>query len=327
MALEFFPRAWHGRSGVRGAPRTRTRLCVEGNWCGCSRQHTSAQKRLNICCLHTRGLAPLTRSAGQAAFLTKRAFATSSSLNSARPWCTPEHPFSSRRCRDPTITPGGTTVAFSWPSRKALRPTSSSKRQGGGNCHRGRDGRLSQRFFSRYSTNEGETWKTFTFSEKPVFVYGLLTEPGEKSTIFTIFGSYKESGHSWLILQINTTDVLGKGMGDTACDGGRAVLLSRLSLLDSRRRAREVGHLNTRRVQRKPFFLVPSILLAKREMPSSPVSSVGARGERASPVGNHHPLSGALSLVDAAAEGARVPSLLAEGFVEKQKGKKKKKAF
>lgn len=63
---------------------------------------------------------------------------------------------------------------------------------------------------SRYSTNEGETWKTFTFSEKPVFVYGLLTEPGEKSTIFTIFGSYKENGHSWIILQINTTDVLGK---------------------------------------------------------------------------------------------------------------------
>lgn len=63
---------------------------------------------------------------------------------------------------------------------------------------------------SRYSTNEGETWKTFTFSEKPVFVYGLLTEPGEKSTIFTIFGSYKENGHSWLILQINTTDVLGE---------------------------------------------------------------------------------------------------------------------
>ncbi|KAL8173660.1 UNVERIFIED_CONTAM: Sortilin- receptor, partial [Gekko kuhli] len=61
----------------------------------------------------------------------------------------------------------------------------------------------------KYSTNEGETWKTFTFSEKPVFVYGLLTEPGEKSTIFTIFGSYKENGHSWIILQINTTDVLG----------------------------------------------------------------------------------------------------------------------
>uniref|UniRef100_A0A452SQB1 Sortilin-related receptor n=1 Tax=Ursus americanus TaxID=9643 RepID=A0A452SQB1_URSAM len=61
----------------------------------------------------------------------------------------------------------------------------------------------------RYSTNEGETWKTFIFSEKPVFVYGLLTEPGEKSTIFTIFGSNKENVHNWLILQVNATDALG----------------------------------------------------------------------------------------------------------------------
>lgn len=52
-----------------------------------------------------------------------------------------------------------------------------------------------------------------------MFVYGLLTEPGEKSTIFTIFGSYKENGHSWLILQINTTDVLGKGTGGRAISG------------------------------------------------------------------------------------------------------------
>jgi hypothetical protein len=62
----------------------------------------------------------------------------------------------------------------------------------------------------RYSTNEGETWKTFMFSERPVFVYGLLTEPGEKSTVFTIFGSNKENVHSWLILQVNATDALGK---------------------------------------------------------------------------------------------------------------------
>ncbi|XP_021561582.1 sortilin-related receptor-like, partial [Carlito syrichta] len=61
----------------------------------------------------------------------------------------------------------------------------------------------------KYSTNEGETWKTFIFSEKPVFVYGLLTEPGEKSTVFTIFGSNKENVHSWLILQVNATDALG----------------------------------------------------------------------------------------------------------------------
>ncbi|XP_061574688.1 sortilin-related receptor isoform X2 [Cololabis saira] len=61
----------------------------------------------------------------------------------------------------------------------------------------------------RFSTNEGETWTEFQFSDKEVYVYQLLTEPGEKSTIFTIFGSYAEQKHSWLILQVNTSDVLG----------------------------------------------------------------------------------------------------------------------
>ncbi|KAL0174349.1 hypothetical protein M9458_030317, partial [Cirrhinus mrigala] len=52
-----------------------------------------------------------------------------------------------------------------------------------------------------FSTNEGETWKEFQFSEQEVYVYQLLTEPGEKSTIFTIFGSYADQKHSWLIVQ------------------------------------------------------------------------------------------------------------------------------
>ena len=43
-----------------------------------------------------------------------------------------------------------------------------------------------------------------------MYVYQLLTEPGEKSTIFTIFGSYADQSHSWLILQVNVSDVLGK---------------------------------------------------------------------------------------------------------------------
>ncbi|XP_076833567.1 LOW QUALITY PROTEIN: sortilin-related receptor [Brachyhypopomus gauderio] len=61
----------------------------------------------------------------------------------------------------------------------------------------------------KFSTNEGETWTEFQFSEREVYVYQLLTEPGEKSTIFTIFGSYADQKHSWLILQVNGSDVLG----------------------------------------------------------------------------------------------------------------------
>uniref|UniRef100_A0A672I1R6 Sortilin-related receptor n=1 Tax=Salarias fasciatus TaxID=181472 RepID=A0A672I1R6_SALFA len=66
----------------------------------------------------------------------------------------------------------------------------------------------------KFSTNEGETWTDFQFSDKEVYVYQLLTEPGEKSTIFTIFGSYAEQRHSWLILQVNTSDVLGVPCSD-----------------------------------------------------------------------------------------------------------------
>ncbi|XP_029628708.1 sortilin-related receptor isoform X2 [Salmo trutta] len=61
----------------------------------------------------------------------------------------------------------------------------------------------------KFSTNEGETWTDFRFSDREVYVYQLLTEPGEKSTIFTVFGSYADQRHSWLILQVNASDVLG----------------------------------------------------------------------------------------------------------------------
>lgn len=62
----------------------------------------------------------------------------------------------------------------------------------------------------RFSTNEGETWTDFRFSQREVLVYQLLTEPGEKSAVFTVFGSYADQRHSWLILQVNASDVLGR---------------------------------------------------------------------------------------------------------------------
>jgi hypothetical protein len=64
-------------------------------------------------------------------------------------------------------------------------------------------------FFTRYSTDEGLTWKRYNFTTKPIHVYGLLTEPGETTTIFTIFGSYR-GHHSWLVIQVNVSNVLGE---------------------------------------------------------------------------------------------------------------------
>jgi hypothetical protein len=40
-----------------------------------------------------------------------------------------------------------------------------------------------------YSTNEGVDWKSIKFYKEPLKIFGLLTEPGENTTIFTMFGS------------------------------------------------------------------------------------------------------------------------------------------
>ncbi|KAJ7384304.1 Sortilin- receptor, partial [Desmophyllum pertusum] len=40
-----------------------------------------------------------------------------------------------------------------------------------------------------------------------LYVYGLLTEPGEQSAEFTIYGSYSGT-HKWVVVQINLRKVL-----------------------------------------------------------------------------------------------------------------------
>ena len=41
-------------------------------------------------------------------------------------------------------------------------------------------------------------------------IYGVLTEPGEKTMIFSLFGSNITSSHSWVIVQVNLTAIFGK---------------------------------------------------------------------------------------------------------------------
>ncbi|XP_033100199.1 sortilin-related receptor-like [Anneissia japonica] len=60
----------------------------------------------------------------------------------------------------------------------------------------------------KYSLNEGETWQVDRFSENKITVYGMVTEPGEKTAVFTVFGS-QQSFHSWLIVQVNVTKKMG----------------------------------------------------------------------------------------------------------------------
>lgn len=64
-------------------------------------------------------------------------------------------------------------------------------------------------FIYRYSTDDGETWDSISFvpkGDKPFRIYGLMTEPGEKTTVFTLFGSNKDH-HEWLLINLDLRHV------------------------------------------------------------------------------------------------------------------------
>ncbi|XP_041372534.1 sortilin-related receptor-like [Gigantopelta aegis] len=52
------------------------------------------------------------------------------------------------------------------------------------------------------SYDEGKLWEKVKFSHVKIRVYGILTEPGETTSIFSIFGSHL-GRHSWIISQID----------------------------------------------------------------------------------------------------------------------------
>lgn len=61
----------------------------------------------------------------------------------------------------------------------------------------------------KYSTDDGETWDSVNFAPengKPFRIYGLMTEPGEKTTVFTLFGSNKDH-HEWMLINLDLRHV------------------------------------------------------------------------------------------------------------------------
>ncbi|XP_022107466.1 sortilin-related receptor-like [Acanthaster planci] len=68
----------------------------------------------------------------------------------------------------------------------------------------------------KYSVSEGESWTTESTEDDntKIVVYGMMTEPGEKTTTFTIFGSLTQR-HSWLIVQVDLRKALGADCTDS----------------------------------------------------------------------------------------------------------------
>ena len=60
-----------------------------------------------------------------------------------------------------------------------------------------------------YSTDEGEKFLSHDFHEDELRVYGLMTEPGSNTTVFTMFGSAKGQ-HQWLIIKVDLRNAFSK---------------------------------------------------------------------------------------------------------------------
>ena len=60
-----------------------------------------------------------------------------------------------------------------------------------------------------YSTDEGLNWKSHQFYPTPMRIFGLITEPGENTTIFTMFGTKFQPGKSidWIIIKVDLSSV------------------------------------------------------------------------------------------------------------------------
>ena len=66
-----------------------------------------------------------------------------------------------------------------------------------------------------YSTNEGINWEKIYFYPEPLKVFGHLTEPGENTTVFTIFGTTGGSASiNWIIIRIDLRSVFKRNCTD-----------------------------------------------------------------------------------------------------------------
>lgn len=57
-----------------------------------------------------------------------------------------------------------------------------------------------------YSTDVGNNWKKAQFHSEHIKLYGLMTQPGENTTVFTMFGSALDE-HKWIIVKLDMKNV------------------------------------------------------------------------------------------------------------------------
>ena len=68
--------------------------------------------------------------------------------------------------------------------------------------------RLTVNYF-RFTHDEGRAWYNHTISDDLVTIYGLITEPGEITSIVNVY-AIVEGGMEWVIFTIDFKDFMGK---------------------------------------------------------------------------------------------------------------------
>ena len=67
-----------------------------------------------------------------------------------------------------------------------------------------------------YSIDEGLTWKSHQFYPTPIRIFGLITEPGENTTVFTMFGTQSSPSPTidWIIVRVDLRSVFDRNCTD-----------------------------------------------------------------------------------------------------------------
>ena len=67
----------------------------------------------------------------------------------------------------------------------------------------------------RFSTDEGQCWKAYNFTEHPLFFAGLTSEPGTKAMNISVWGYRPEDDGQpmWVAVTIDFTSILSRQCG------------------------------------------------------------------------------------------------------------------
>jgi hypothetical protein len=64
----------------------------------------------------------------------------------------------------------------------------------------------------KYSCDMGSSWSTFSFSSSNAVIFGVITEPGEATTVVSLYGV---QNHAWTVFTVNLTNIFTR-----ACSSG-----------------------------------------------------------------------------------------------------------